>query len=468
MPSPSPHARRLLVDLCLEVGFLHAQWFTLLKSMGRMDIAVLLNPGANALEGVSNAVERVAQVGLLDDTLLDQLAADSSFTLHHGALDGVRVELGLLPPPTPVVPPSLLKRVTKASLVARAHVQPTTNLVRAALPLPLAQRLPTYVASEADLVRAMFEAANRQTLEPGDGLWLHQLLSAILKYVASEYRADVTHLLDLVLVAAKGARSEAEGLSDASSAGLQSLVEEFGIMLPGGTFVDELDAALARTCLIRVDGEDRGSGFLVGPDLILTNWHVVRSVLDGLAAPDSVEVVFDYRHRDGAEQPGTGVALAGDWLVDHAPPTDEELGADPDPDITQETSADALDFALLRLAEPAGNGERGFFDLTYEPPYGFARGATLTVLGYPAREFDCAPVTFSIAPDAFLAINPNQTRVRYLTNTLAGNSGSPVLNTAFRVVALHHFGRPNRYNQGIPITALLARPAVQAALSPLS
>ena len=90
------------------------------------------------------------------------------------------------------------------------------------------------------------------------------------------------------------------------------------------------------------------------------------------------------------------------------------------------------------------------------------------IMGHPmdtqAEDRRAAPQVFSIRSDAFIGINPNRTRVHYRTNTRGGSSGSPVMTLAGDVVALHHFGVRRRFNQGVPISAILKRPLVASAL----
>src|SRR5262249_47446916 len=67
------------------------------------------------------------------------------------------------------------------------------------------------------------------------------------------------------------------------------------------TVIRELQLATRRVCEILIDrGEtSRGSGFLVGPDVVLTNWHVVRALCpEGAVKPlngfaDRIKVRFD-------------------------------------------------------------------------------------------------------------------------------------------------------------------------------
>ena len=473
MSQASPYVRSQLTQICLQTGFLREAWDALLRSMGHGLFVAGVATGASALAGVSNMVEALSNAGMLDDELLDQLTAHPLLQHSTEHLDDLRVELGLRAPPHPVVDDGLLDDLKRAALTARMHKLPNTSLLVSRVPLELRQRVPTFLLSDAAKVRALFDAANRQLLEPGDELWMARLIDEVIELAEPLHHGALRDLREVVLMASKGATSAARGFVDASAGTLQAIVQRYGILLDGGTFLDRMRAAMARVCLIRLDDADAGTGFLVGPDLVLTNHHVVMHVLNGEVEASSVEFVFDYRRQDDQMIQGPRARLhtpedQAAWLIDATPPTAVERTPSGTPNILAETPADELDFALLRLDRPVGAAHgRGWFELLHDPPFTFGEGTTLLVLGHPRKAGTdvASPLTFAIAADAFQAINPNQTRVQYRTNTLSGNSGSPVLSAAFEVVALHHYGRPNRYNQGIPVQAIADRARVREALA---
>src|SRR5262249_20806902 len=70
-----------------------------------------------------------------------------------------------------------------------------------------------------------------------------------------------------------------------------------------------------------------GTGFLVGPEAVLTNQHVLASVLADPKAAAAVRFRFDYKVlRDGTVSEGVLVGPhPTDWLLDQSPPTAAEM-----------------------------------------------------------------------------------------------------------------------------------------------
>jgi hypothetical protein len=211
-----------------------------------------------------------------------------------------------------------------------------------------------------------------------------------------------------------------------------------------------------------------GTGFLLGPNVLLTNYHVMEVVIAGekglkvdntySAKPENVAIRFDYKRLGaGVLNQGTEYRLDTDWKID--------LSEDwpPEPDAPR----DKLDYALLRVAGTPGmddiapiagaaGKQRGW--LTPLPAFEFANGTPLFILQHPQG----SPLQLAFETEAILGMNPNKTRVRYNVNTDQGSSGSPCFNQDWELVALHHSGDPNfdpphkpTYNEGIPIAMIM-------------
>ena len=209
-----------------------------------------------------------------------------------------------------------------------------------------------------------------------------------------------------------------------------------------------------------------GTGFLVAPDLCLTNYHVVRPLIDQAADPARARLRFDYkRAADGTVvSEGMLFTLAREWLVaaaGAAPST-----ACPTP-AKQHRRVDELHFALLRIEGRPGEEAVGRAAGLADAPRrgwiyrvgtgGFAAGDPLFLLQHPEGE----PLKLAFGPSD--GPNANGTRLRHQVNTEPGSSGSPCLNARLELVALHHAGDPNfdpahkpAYNSAIPVAAIRA------------
>jgi V8-like Glu-specific endopeptidase len=191
-----------------------------------------------------------------------------------------------------------------------------------------------------------------------------------------------------------------------------------------------------------------GTGFLVGPDLVMTNHHVVADILGDKAQLGEVILRFDYRSdaRGLAVRPGVEYRLA----------TDREILSSPFAE---------LDFALLPVdgspgAEAIG-GQSGAPERRWLTPKitPFEQGQPLFVVQHPKGE------PMKVAFDVVTGWTAE--RLHYRTNTEGGSSGSPCFNDRWELVALHHAAGegPNPdYNQGIPFGAILARDDVRVTL----
>jgi hypothetical protein len=246
--------------------------------------------------------------------------------------------------------------------------------------------------------------------------------------------------------------------------------------------VDQWRASLGRTepcvCRVEVGIEGRtifGTGFLVAPSLVITNYHVVEAVVMGeqgkttaaghTAKAGDVVVRFDYKRLAGGDVVNEGVEyrLDEDWLATSSPVSSADGkgagGALP--------GEDELDFALLRLRDPPGDepiggrGEdgavkRGWIELS-AAEHQLVPDSPLFILQHPKA----APLKLALDTQAVISINANGTRVLYRTNTEGGSSGSPCFDQNWTLVALHHSGDPEydgitppEHNRGIPIAAI--------------
>ncbi len=277
--------------------------------------------------------------------------------------------------------------------------------------------------------------------------------------------------------------AERIGLTSAEPGAFEAKVRPVIPFLDPDEWRARMAATEFRVCRIEVPtvgGSVFGTGFLVHNDAVMTNYHVVKPVIDGKARSEAVVLLFDYRVSGGKTvSEGTPHTLDTNWLIDHSPYDSYDTKSDPN---FANRPTDHLDYALLRVKGQPGakkigkksgpNGAlRGYIEVPTQPP-ALAEGDPLMILQHP----DAEPLKLAIETVAVLGSNKNGTRVRYKTNTLGGSSGSPCFTLDWKLAALHHAGDPKseiglqaRYNQGIPmaaIRALMAERGTAANLGP--
>jgi hypothetical protein len=227
-----------------------------------------------------------------------------------------------------------------------------------------------------------------------------------------------------------------------------------------GPWLETFIARKHQVCRIEDAAQPLGTGFLVERDLVLTNYHVVDAYIDKGRSTAELACRFDYAVETGETNQGVVKRLAegAGWIVDHAKFSPFDTG-----DRGGLPAPEELDYALIRLKEPAGDDPgqtgkaRGWINVSLLPKPVEPKDICF-ILQHPKGD----PV--KVATGAVTFVNANATRVRYDTNTDSGSSGSPCLDVKLDLVALHHGGDPDtsrlaEFNQGIPIQAILKRMA---------
>jgi hypothetical protein len=213
-----------------------------------------------------------------------------------------------------------------------------------------------------------------------------------------------------------------------------------------------------QVCRIEFAGDPLGTGFLVGPDAVLTNWHVVEAT-HRAGTLDKLGCRFDYvRQPDGSVQSGQLVKLHSDGCLSWSAYGEAEVTRNPESPLPTE---DQLDYALLRIADAVGTQSidgtnRGWVVLPSSPPP-TTENSPLLIVQHP----DGTPMKLALDTQAIIGHNQNGTRLRYRTNTDPGSSGSPCFTMDWEAVALHHYGDPKwadpLFNQGVPIDLVRKR-----------
>jgi endonuclease I/V8-like Glu-specific endopeptidase len=177
--------------------------------------------------------------------------------------------------------------------------------------------------------------------------------------------------------------------------------------------------AVARVQIGRVGGSGGGygTGFLVGPRLLLTNHHVLPSA--EVAATSQAE--FNYQLRlDGQLHPARSFALdpASFYLSDRE-----------------------LDYALVALKDHPDLEAFGWIPLIEEQGK-LLVGEWVNIIQHPNGE----PKQLAIRENR--VVDELERHLHYHTDTAPGSSGSPVFNDQWEVVALHRSGVPATDERG--------------------
>jgi endonuclease G len=187
-----------------------------------------------------------------------------------------------------------------------------------------------------------------------------------------------------------------------------------------------------------------GTGFLVGPSLILTNCHVLlrdwRMPEKGQRAEvernlEGVELRFRYTGAEKDPEKGQTFTLANEKP------------------LVRLSVVPKLDYVLLRV-EPRITADRGLWPAACTPDVPALRSA-LHIVQHPHGEvmqvdFNTCGVTH---------VDEDRGLLQYVTHTASGSSGSPCFNEDWKVVGLHHAERP-RYQlwsirEGVLLRAIL-------------
>lgn len=225
------------------------------------------------------------------------------------------------------------------------------------------------------------------------------------------------------------------------NAGFQARVLKESGLVTVGRWSRGLVESERRVCQIRRGQHAVGTGFLVAPDLVMSNWHVFQDTPQGghLAASEQYSACFDYRADESGAvaAEGTNIAFAAAAFRDAS-------------------HREELDYVIVGLSQPAGTAPlddgnaRGWLRLgtgEVEP------GAAVVILQHPAGR------TMEVSMGGVDGWYRNGTIFRHNAETAEGSSGSPCFGADWTLLGLHHRADPKagEPNRAIATGAILQR-----------
>ncbi len=227
-------------------------------------------------------------------------------------------------------------------------------------------------------------------------------------------------------------------------------------------WLHKLETACNRVCRVCYLGRQISTGFLVGPDLVLTVSHAFAQIGNeqdaGQLDPTAISCLFGRYKLDGQGEEGFSTHVAQDWLVADSPVHPRELDRTAD-QAEILPSINELDYKLIRLEREIGREPvdqsasgpiRGWFELNRKDLS--IQANTLLIL-----YFTEGPLTLSAERNPGLRLNSNSTRVWYDVETESASSGGPCFDENWNLIAMHHArgwqGQRVR-KRGIPINVI--------------
>jgi endonuclease G, mitochondrial len=202
-------------------------------------------------------------------------------------------------------------------------------------------------------------------------------------------------------------------------------------LLPVSYFAEGLRATKA-ICRVIINGRngDYGTGFLVAPDLLITNNHVLP---DAATAKMSI-AEFDYELDEDSNP-----LLPARFALK--------------PDVVFVTSdKKKLDYTLVAVESVSRKGQRKLSSFGFLPMIPTLGKATInefvSIIQHPDGDYKQLAIRENKVTEFRNSTNGQPDFIIYETDTAPGSSGSPVLNDQWELVGLHHSGVPEKNENG--------------------
>jgi hypothetical protein len=231
---------------------------------------------------------------------------------------------------------------------------------------------------------------------------------------------------------------------NAGNDGFEALVLREARMQSTGDWHKRMWRCELPVCQVLFRDQPIGTGFLVAPDRVMSNWHVFEYPRDSgkLGQLADYTARFDYRATDQQNVASLGTTVPFDAATGYLDCSHKE----------------ELDYVLVQLTQKLGdqklpdNTPRGWLPLASRQ---FKLNESALVLQHPADR------TLQLAIGTVLGWVPNNKDEIYehLAHTEASSSGSPCFSSGWDLLAMHHRVDPQtgERNRAIAMSAILSR-----------
>jgi V8-like Glu-specific endopeptidase len=183
-------------------------------------------------------------------------------------------------------------------------------------------------------------------------------------------------------------------------------IDDFGIR----QFVSGLSLTQKSVGLVYGENINNATGFLISPSLFITNYHVIQN-------PDQLKngnVSFNYQKDDGIPQKIDTYAINDTFYIAN-------------------DDKDEYDYAIIKLiGDPGESWKWGHIDLKRSNDK-LHPDMNMIIIQHPGGGYK----QFGLFQNHLIDITPNKL-IHYKTDTLKGSSGSPIFDTNWNLVGLHH------------------------------
>ena len=219
------------------------------------------------------------------------------------------------------------------------------------------------------------------------------------------------------------------------------------------------ERSLACVCSIVVDGDGRGTGFLIGDDIVLTCHHVVTDNAGALIDPNKIRCRFAF-FEDNPDDPANWIGLLSDKSLAYPAFSPVAPGDKSASKLAADYSGDGetlYDYAVLKLREQVGDksgvtalgaqfNPLGWIKATSTQPVGSSdENRSIAIVQFPKR---VTPGTPGFAQEAqqsssgrIFGVIGDGLRAQHHSSTRQGSSGSPVFDSeTLSLIGMHNAG----------------------------